>query len=178
MYDCNELFLPREDLLSSQPIPHLEVIAAEQADQATISNLIQLYLYDMASAVPFPVGADGKYAYTMMDAFWEHPYLLKVDGEIAGFVLVINRCPITKTSPCWFMAEFFVMRPYRRKSIGKDAFAELRARHPGLWHVATVTHNKKGEAFWATVIPDNRCEKQDIRFDEMNWVVRSFQAGA
>ena len=26
----------------------------------------------------------------------------------------ISHCPITGKAPCWFMAEFFVLRPYRR----------------------------------------------------------------
>lgn len=167
-----------EDLLPTQSTPHLEVVSAGDVERPTISNLIQLYLYDMASTTPFPVGEDGKYAYTMLDEFWEHPYVLKADGEIAGFALVIDRCPITQTSSCWFLAEFFVLRPYRRKSIGRAAFTELKARHPGLWHVATVIDNHKGEAFWSTIIPDATCEKLDAQFDGMNWIVRSFKASA
>lgn len=160
--------------MSSPIVTNLNVRVAGSGDRVTISNLIQLYLYDMASADPFSIGVDGKYDYTMLDQFWEHPYLLEVDGEIVGFALVVSHCPITGTSPCWFMAEFFVMRPYRRKSIGAAAFAKIKARHPGKWHVATGTGNRQGEAFWSNAILDDSCEKISTTLDGIDWVVRAF----
>ena len=162
-------------VLVSHSNVRLELIVAGQSDRTTISNLIQLYLYDMASDVPFPVGDDGKYEYAMLGQFWEHPYLIKVDGELAGFALVISRCPITKTSHCWFMAEFFVLRPYRRRAIGKAVFEAVKARHPGLWHIATTRHNKTGESFWAKIIDETVYETIFSSFDGMEWIVRSFK---
>ena len=149
---------------------------AKLSDRATFENLIQLYLYDMASQVPFKVEEDGKYEYGFLDEFWEHPYLLRVKGEIVGFALVIEHCPITGKSPCWFMAEFFVLRYHRRKSIGQTAFYEILARHPGQWHIGTLTSNVAASQFWSNAISPMISEQVTARHDDMDWVIRSFMA--
>lgn len=163
------------EVMSPHSNARLELIVASQSDRSTISNLIQLYLYDMASDVPFPVGKDGTYEYAMLEDFWEHPYLFMVDGNLAGFALVISHCPITTISPCWFMAEFFVLRPYRRQGIGRNVFGALKDRHPGLWHIATTSHNHPAERFWSSVTSSTACATTRASFDDMNWTVRLFR---
>jgi predicted acetyltransferase len=152
----------------------LAIVPAQQSDRIIIENLIQLYLYDMASQEPFGIEEDGKYDYSLLDEFWEYPYLLRVGGEIAGFALVIEHCPITGRSPCWFMAEFFVLRYHRRKSVGRTAFREIAVRHPGPWHIATLTTNVAAAEFWSKAIPIVANEQFAARHDEMDWVIKPF----
>jgi predicted acetyltransferase len=153
-----------------------EVLVAGTEDRSIIERLIQLYLYDMASEARFPLGADGSYDYGLLDQFWEHPYLLRVAGEIAGFALVIGNCPITQASRCWFMAEFFVLRPYRLNASGRALFSGILARHPGRWHVASQVQNRGAEAFWSRVIDRDSSATFDARFDDADWTVRTFFA--
>lgn len=136
----------------------LEVRKAAGTERPIIEQLIQLYLYDMASEHPWPLEPNGRYAYDFLDRFWQHPYLLHTNGELAGFALVIRGCPITGRADCWFMAELFVLRPYRRQGLGAEATRQLLANHPGAWHVAVLQSNQPALAFWnrALRVPTGR----------------------
>ena len=95
-------------------ITRLRVVPARERDRATVANLIQLYLHDMAEYLNFPVSEDGRYAYDMLDAFWDAPYLLYGSQRPAGFALVARETPLGGDAD-WHMAEFCVLRPYRRR---------------------------------------------------------------
>lgn len=98
---------------------------------SALDRLMQLYLYDMTDSMPFPVGSDGRFEYGFLDRFWRFPYLIYAGEEIAGFALVIDECPLTGRKPCWFMAEFFVLKAHRRKGTGHAALRAALALHPG-----------------------------------------------
>jgi predicted acetyltransferase len=150
---------------------------AGNADKPIIENLIQLYLYDMAGANPFPIGEDGRYEYDFLERFWQHPYLFRVGGEIAGFALVIDHCPITGQDNRFFMAEFFVMRPYRRQAVGRMMFRRICALHPGKWHVAHQTQNVLADTFWTAAFGSRGVETFGARHDGADWILRAFEAG-
>jgi predicted acetyltransferase len=157
----------------------LEVIAATDADRATVANLIQLYLYDMTDEGAWPIGEDGRYGYDFLERFWRYPYLLRVDGELAGFALVIDECPLTGDKPCWFMAEFFVMRGYRRRGVGRQAVGELLSRHPGRWHIGVMRSHERAETFWSgTLGAQAELSSRVLMFDGDGWRLRSFVADA
>ncbi len=152
------------------------LIAATDSDRPVIARLMQLYLYDMAAQAPFAIGADGAYAYDFLDRFWQHPYLFHADGQIAGFALVIDHCPLTGRTPCWFMAEFFVLRPLRHRAVGRRMVQAILARQTGPWHVATQTQNQPGDAFWSDVLPTLGRREQGLQFDDADWTLRAFDS--
>ena len=51
------------------------------------------------------------------------------------------------------MAEFFVMRKYRRRGIGRQAAADVFARFAGPWQVRQQRSNPAATAFWRRAIP-------------------------
>jgi predicted acetyltransferase len=146
------------------------------ADKPVIANLIQLYLHDMTEFMPFPVGEDGRYQYDFLDRFWRYPYFIMVGEEIAGFALVIDECPLTGRRPCWFMAEFFVLRAYRGKGTGKAAFDLALADHPGDWHIAVPHANAAAQAFWARALASRQPATRDIHFDGDDWRLHQFES--
>lgn len=150
----------------------LEVIAATAADKPVVARLIQLYLHDMTEHLPFAVGDDGLYAYDFLDRFWQHPYLLRADGELAGFALVIDSCPVTGESPCWFMAEFFVLRAYRGRGVGRAAAEAVMVQHTGRWHVGVIDRNLPAAAFWRAVLVG--ATGRAVHFDGEDWTLREF----
>lgn len=154
----------------------LEVRKAADAERPAIGRLIQLYLYDMASEHPWPLESDGRYAYDFLDRFWQHPYLLYANGELAGFALVIRGCPITGRSDCWFMAEFFILRPYRRQGLGGATTHDLLTRHPGAWHVAVLRSNQVALGFWGRALATYRPTVAPTQFDGDDWLVHAFDA--
>ena len=117
----------------------------------TIANLIQLYLHDMTEFMPFPVGADGRFEYGFLDRFWRHPYFIMQGDEIAGFALVVDECPLTGRAPCWFMAEFFVLKAYGgapaiRRSIWHSKPIPAHGTSPS--PVPTALHRLSGAGAW------------------------------
>jgi predicted acetyltransferase len=149
---------------------------ATLADRPVIEQLLELYLYDMAEIYRFPIGADGRYAYDRLDAFWQHPYLLTSGQDLAGLALVIDSCPISGRAPCWFMAEFFVMRPYRRSGLGLAAARDLVAAHPGPWHIGVIEQNQPALAFWTRALADRAATSTLVQHEDDAWHLHAFDA--
>jgi predicted acetyltransferase len=152
------------------------IVSATEDQKPVIANLIQLYLYDMTESMPFPVGPDGRFEYDFLERFWRFPYLTYADNEIAGFALVIDECPLTGRNPCWFMAEFFVLKAYRRGGVGQAALRAALALHPGDWHIAVPHANAPAGAFWNKALTDRSPAQRDIRFDGDDWLLNEFAA--
>jgi predicted acetyltransferase len=131
------------------PLP-VEVIAATLDDKPVLGRLAQLYIHDFSEFVGADVDADGLYAFPWLDAYWtepdRQPFLFRVDGHWAGFALVRVGKPHD-------MAEFFVMRKYRRSGVGRMAARNLFERFPGAWQVRQERTNPAATRFWHTAIP-------------------------
>lgn len=154
----------------------VDIRLASVDQRPAVERLIQLYLYDMASEHPWPIGPDGAYGYDFLDRFWQHPYLIYAEGALAGFALVIRGCPITGRADCWFMAEFFVLRPYRRQGLGRTALAEALRRHPGDWHVTVIQSNAPALSFWQAALAAFRPTISPAHHDGEEWQVMALQA--
>jgi predicted acetyltransferase len=50
------------------------------------------------------------------------------------------------------MAEFFVLRMYRRHGVGSEAARSLFEAHAGAWEVHEVAANTPAQAFWRRII--------------------------
>ena len=70
----------------------IQVQAARLKDKSVLERLMQLYLHDFSEYERADVNAEGLYEYEYLDSYWKddqrHPFLIYVDGHIAGFVLV------------------------------------------------------------------------------------------
>lgn len=150
---------------------------AETAQKPVIANLIQLYLHDMTEFMPFPVGADGRFEYDFLERFWRYPYLIMDGEEIAGFALVIDECPLTGEAPCWFMAEFFVLKACRGRGIGRAALSHALAAHSGAWQIGVPHANSAAQRFWSAVLTPYGAQSRDIQFDGEDWRLHGFTAG-
>jgi predicted acetyltransferase len=148
--------------------------AATPEDKPVIANLIQLYLHDMTEYMPFPVGADGRFEYDFLDRFWRHPYFIMQGSEIAGFALVVDECPLTGRAPCWFMAEFFVLRAYRGQGAGRSALDLALGAHTGQWHIAVPHANSAAQMFWSRALASRNAIQRDIHFDGDDWRLHDF----
>ena len=131
----------------------IEPVPFEHKD--VLARLVQLYLYDFTEFEPQPLGADGEYPYRYLDEYWapapgesRFAYFVRAgpERELAGFAMVrlVNGVNV--------MAEFHVLRPYRRGGVGAQAAKLVFASHPGPWLVHEVAANVPAQAFWRRVI--------------------------
>ncbi len=154
----------------------VSVHAAMPGHRPVIEKLIQLYLYDMTGDLPFPIGEDGLFEYDYLDRFWRHPYLIRSGGELAGFALVIDKCPVTDQRPCFFMAEFFVLKAYRRRGVGRQAVEAIISSHRGRWHIGVIEKNTGAAEFWASQHRCREASKYHRHFDGEDWLIYDFVA--
>ncbi|MBS4199123.1 GNAT family N-acetyltransferase [Bacillus sp. FJAT-49732] len=132
-------------------------------DKVVLSNLIQLYRYDSSEFDGHILGQHGLYLYKYLDHQWtedyRRPLIVKVDGEIAGFALVALDVPrdFTKLSNAEktnIISDFFIMRKFRRKGIGKQVAFSIFKQFKGVWEVRQTYENKPAYAFWKKVISE------------------------
>jgi predicted acetyltransferase len=128
----------------------VEVVPATPDDKATLLALLQLYLYDFSELTGTDLAEDGRYEHRSFDLYWtdadRHPFLIRADGQLAGMALVRSGEPHD-------MAEFFVVRKYRRGGVGAQAANALFAMFPGEWQVRQIAANTGATAFWRRTIP-------------------------
>jgi len=117
---------------------------------------MELYLYDFSEFDQADIGQLGLYNYPHLEKYWSephrHPFFIRVDEHLAGFVLVTRYNIIGVGYDYWVMAEFFVMRKYRRHGIGQTVAHQIFDRFPGPWQVAQLQENTSAIAFWRKVI--------------------------
>jgi predicted acetyltransferase len=148
---------------------------ATRDERGTLENLLQLYAHDWSELLPLDVGGDGRFDDYPLDAYWleewRHPFLLRVDGKLAGFALVSERSRLTGAAGVTDMAELFVMRRYRHRGIGCAAAFAAFDRFKGPWEVRQRTENVQATAFWRRAI--ERYTNGNYREDAVNdptWV--------
>src|SRR5882724_12165946 len=94
-----------------KPLAHLEVIPAAPEQKLIIANLLELYAYDFSEFFSLKLGEDGRFGYEDLPLYWSephrYPFLVKVDGNLAGFVLVKRESEVSDDASVWDMAEFF-----------------------------------------------------------------------
>ena len=146
---------------------NIEIQAATISDKLIIRHLFQLYLYDFSVYDDADLDEHGLYDYRRIDHYWtedtRHPFLIRVDNQIAGLVLVRELDNIAEAKADYSIAEFFIMRKYRKKGIGKHVAFELFDRFRGKWYVGQYVTNTPAHEFWRKII----AEYTDGQFSEV-----------
>jgi predicted acetyltransferase len=134
----------------------IELLRATRDDASMLANVFQYYVYDMTEIVDLELGGDGRFVVPALDAWWtdarRHPHFIQLDGKVVGFALVQQGSRITGDDQTWNVAEFFVMRKYRRGGVGGAAAVRVFDAYRGTWEVRELASNHGGIAFWRRVI--------------------------
>lgn len=166
--------------------PEVVLDLATSADAGLIANLLELYIHDVSEAFPHvELGPDGRFGYGKLALYWSEPdvrfpFLIKSDGRVAGFVLATRGSPVTDDPNVFDIAEFFVLRRYRRAGVGRRAAALLWNRLPGRWIVRVSEGNPGAIPFWAGAIAEfaNGTATQSTKpGNPHRWRVFSFETG-
>src|ERR1043165_4851189 len=134
----------------------VEVVPALIEQEQILSNLLELYAHDFSEFMDLKLGPDGRFGYEHLRLYWRepdrHPFLILVNGNLAGFVFVQRGSQISAETDVWDMAEFFIARGSRRLGVGMKAAHEVWKKFPGKWEVRVINRNQKAQAFWARAI--------------------------
>lgn len=137
-------------------IGHVEIRKARSADRELFERLWQLYLYDFSEFTGMSVRPDGTYPYfAEFELYWKKwggncAYLILADGQIAGFAMVHEFWE----NEAAYLAQFFVMRKYRRTGVGSRAARLVFETKAGRWGLHQLANNIPAQRFWDRVIFD------------------------
>ena len=132
----------------------IEPILIEQ--KSVFMQMMELYSYDFSEFSDKDINEYGHFGYPRIDDYWNeegrYPFFIRVDGELAGLVLVRSCCEYNNLPDPHNIAEFFVMKKYRRKGVGKAASMKIFDMFPGGWEVSQWENNLPAQNFWKQVI--------------------------
>ncbi len=129
---------------------NVEISEVPIADKAVLRNLVELYQYDFSEIQHADVTEHGVFGYRYLDHYWTDghrtPFFIRADEKLAGFALVRHL-----DDGGYSIAEFFVMRAYRRRGVGRMAVRELFARFGGRWSFDVLEANTGAIPFWRSI---------------------------
>jgi len=163
----------------------IEVKQAESTDRIKLDNLMQFYIYDFSEFLPIDMDEKASFKEGILDGYFADPdkvpFLVLVDGRIAGFALVGAEIVLERNQGGRCIKEFFIVKRYRRQGVGNKAATVIFSMYPGKWEVRVVRTNLPAKVFWERVISEYSEDRYNCeeRNDEM-WrgSIFSFQARA
>lgn len=162
---------------------HPELVPATRAQQPILANLLELYAHDFSEFHDVVLGAEGRFGYRNLPLYWSeehrHPFLVRVAGNWAGLVFVKRGSGLSGNEAVWDMAEFFILRAYRRRAVGTQIAHEVWGRFPGAWEVRVMESNAGAQQFWARAISKftgGAAPSVSIERDGERWRLFSFES--
>lgn len=165
--------------------PGIEVLRATAEQEPVLANLLELYAHDFSEFSDLRLQPDGRFGYPELSRYWREegrfPFLVKVDGHLAGFALVSRGSRISDDPRVWDMAEFFIVRRYRKRGIGAAVAREVWRHFPGAWEVRVLETNRPALSFWKAAVgafTRSRAKAAVIELGEKRWRLFSFTSPA
>jgi predicted acetyltransferase len=133
--------------------------AATPADASELSDLLELYQFELRTIFGLARGPDGRFGYARLPRYWSEPavhfpFLIRVGSRVAGFALATRGSPASDDPAVLDVAEFYVRTTERRAGVARRAAALLWDRLPGRWTVRVAEANAAGLGFWDAVVRD------------------------
>jgi predicted acetyltransferase len=160
-----------------------ELVHAAPEHAPILANLLELYAHDFSEFYSIEIGADGKFGYPSLTSYWSEPdrfpFLVKARGKLAGLALVKLSSAAAGEGKVWDVAEFFVLRAYRRQGLGTRLAHQLWRQFPGPWEVRVMQSNIAGAKFWRRAIrafTGTRTRSSVVKKDGLNWHVFAFES--
>ena len=133
---------------------NIEVLPASISDKPLIQRMMELYQYDFSEFTNADLDKHGYYGYSHLDYYWvetnRYPFIVRVNNNLAGFALVnqSTNFPGSKYS----LAEFFILRKYRNRGIGRLVAYNIFSLFDGRWEIYQAHTNLIAKKFWQSVL--------------------------
>ena len=168
---------------AATPSVQVQVSPATPEEAPILANLLELYAHAFSEFHNVDLREDGRFGYSSLSLYWSepgrHPFLVRIDGKLAGFVLVKRGSEVSGKEAVWDVAEFFVVRGYRRRGLGTQVAHQVWRGLPGTWEVRIMQSNVSAHVFWASVISTfvgEVVQPARIEKDGECWTLFSFES--
>ncbi|WP_025850328.1 GNAT family N-acetyltransferase [Paenibacillus ehimensis] len=158
----------------------MDIVVSKAAveQKSVVRNLLELYKYDFTEFDPEDVNEHGLFEYPYLDHYWteegRHAFLVHVDGKLAGLALIRE---LGSDERVYSVAEFFVMKKYRRHGVGREMALALFNRFPGQWEVAQMEENVPAQMFWKRIIDEyTKGSYEEITRDDWEGPIQTFRS--
>lgn len=137
---------------------HVTLVRASDADAVLLGNLMELYIHDLSALFSqVKLGNDGRFGYPELPLYLTGEgkrcaFIVHYAGCVAGFVLVRRGSPASEDPSVLDIAEFFVLRQFRRRGVGGEAAALLFRQMPGRWTIRASARNLAAIDFWRGLV--------------------------
>ena len=135
---------------------NIELRPIQSHERETLRNIWEKYDYEFSQFDHRDVDEFGLYGDKDLAYYWSKEtkwlYFILVDAKIAGFAAVTNLPIVEDTKTDFQIGEFFVLFKYRRLGVGKAAFFQLLALHPGQHQLVRHPQNTLSVHFWNHVV--------------------------
>ncbi|SRR5579883_100415 len=136
----------------------IQLFPATVEDYPVIQNMGRFYVYDMSeylgSDEGWEISENGLYECIDFKKYWEDkdsfPFLVRYKNEIAGFVIVDKKGSSSDID--FNMAQFFIVRKFKNKGIGRYVAQQCFKKFLGIWEVMVIPGNEGAYRFWRSTI--------------------------
>lgn len=129
----------------------IDLVLVAEEHKHVLANLLQFYRYDFSVARGYELTPHGMFVYRYLDSYFtedgREACFITADGQLAGFTMTRRMDDGARE-----VAEFFVVRRYRRHGVGRNAARQMFLRHPGKWLLAFDHDNFEASRFWPSVV--------------------------
>lgn len=165
----------------NNPMPDFTLLPAPLDQKPALENLMHLYLYEFSDYDGADADAQGRFIDENLQRYWvetgRFPFVVRVAGKLAGFVLVRQISDPGAAVLVHSIAEFFILRKYRRQGIGKRVAWQIFDRFPGHWVVEEMSNNLPAQRFWREIIAEyTGGNYQETQRPEWDGPVQEFEA--
>jgi predicted acetyltransferase len=145
---------------------NIEVIKVLLEEKQILNNLLKMYCYEWSHYNKFDVNHQGEYEFEYHIAdYWDkgnhYPFFVKVNGILAGFVLIDGKFELHSNYD-YEMAEFFIMYKYRLAGVGRYVAKAVFDMFHGKWGIERHPHNIASVRFWDSIVDEYTEGKYEI----------------
>lgn len=134
----------------------IKLIPAILDDYPTLQNMGRFYAYDMSEYMGWEMPENGLYECIDFKKYWQtqaaFPFLIRYKSELAGFVIVDKKGSDEQVD--FNMAQFFIIRKFQGKGIGKFVAYHCFDKFKGIWEIMVMPGNQGAYQFWKLIIKE------------------------
>ncbi|MTI71357.1 MAG: GNAT family N-acetyltransferase [Firmicutes bacterium] len=145
---------------------------ADLREKSVIKNLYNLYLHDLSQFTDDnDIDENGVFIWDSEELYWEknslYPLIVKYKDKVIGFLL-LSEPPYVKEGCDYCIQEFFILRKYREKGLGREVINILFKKYKGRYSLLVLENNKKALKFWRNTYKQNnlKYEEDIMNLDE------------